>query len=350
MFTPSQRFILALRYNKNLPADLRGYLHDRGIPDSVIDEKLLGWNGHRIVIPVFDSQSAICQFRYARSPRDLSESPKMLTEFGTGPELYGWERLATSPRRIVICEGEFDRPSASTTLRPRDCEALAFVGRSYELAQYQLHAAIFHGRAPNVVSRLVQRAKRLGFISAERLHGIGMNRLRLTNSGREFLVARGVARREELFVPQRAVALKDLAHTLAINDLAVALRQLRTPPTPILPAWFLARALGGASEVVPDVLAIWRRPNAAELRLACEIDLGAEGLRTVFLPKLERLTVSLASPQTDAGILILTRGERRLQHLAGFARTAPIPVLPFLLPETAGRARIDLLRHLVSVE
>lgn len=109
MFHPTQRRELARQYHKQLPAEMRQYLNGRGIPDWLIDQKQLGWSGHRIVIPVFDSKGDICQFRYAKSPNDQTESPKMLTEIATGAQLYGWERLAEKPRRIVICEGEFDR-------------------------------------------------------------------------------------------------------------------------------------------------------------------------------------------------------------------------------------------------
>jgi len=105
-----------------------------------------------------------------------------------------------------------------TRLRDRDIEALAFIGRGFEVAQYQLHEAIFASRSPNVVSRFVIRASERGFIATERLGGIGMNRLRLTRRGREFLVNRGITE-DELFAPAKAVALKDVAHTLAINDL-----------------------------------------------------------------------------------------------------------------------------------
>ncbi|HKO56342.1 MAG TPA: replication-relaxation family protein [Thermoanaerobaculia bacterium] len=201
-----------------------------------------------------------------------------------------------------------------------------------------------------MVSRFVQRAIRHGLLRAERLHGIGMNRLRLTSAGRDIVIARGVATADELFAPARAVALKDLAHTLAINDLAVALRQLPALPARILPAWFLARQLGGAAEVIPDLLAVWMKKSRSGLRLACEIDLGAERLAGVFLPKLERLITSLDEDGSAAGILILTRGDRRLQLLADFAARTPIPVMPFLLPETGGPDRIRKLREIISVD
>jgi hypothetical protein len=175
-----------------------------------------------------------------------------------------------------------------TRLRDRDIEALAFIGRGYEVAQYQLREAVFASRSPNVVSRFVIRATERGLIAPERLGGIGINRLRLTRRGREFLVDRGIVK-DELFAPAKAVALKDVAHTLAINDLRVAFLGLKNPPTFISPTWFLQRRLASAP-AIPDLLARWpAKAGTRGLLLACEIDLGCERLSTVFLPKLERL-------------------------------------------------------------
>lgn len=152
MFHPSQREALARKYHQDLPADIRRYLNGRGIPDWLIDQKQLGFSGRRIVVPVFDSEGAIRQFRYAKPPDDHSQSPKMLTELGTGVEVYGWERLATRPRRIVICEGEFDRlvleargfeavtsTAGAQTFRPE--WALAFAGMRHIFICFDLDEA-----------------------------------------------------------------------------------------------------------------------------------------------------------------------------------------------------------------
>jgi hypothetical protein len=144
-----------------------------------------------------------------------------------------------------------------TRLRQRDIDTLAFVGRGYEVAQYQLHEAVFASRAPNVISRFVTRAATRQLVVVERPSAISMNRIRLTRRGREFLVDRGFAE-NELFVPVRPVALKDLAHTLAVNDLIVALRGLERAPEVVRPAWYLERAAQSLT-AIPDVLAIWKR-------------------------------------------------------------------------------------------
>src|SRR5205807_8224443 len=101
---------LAQEYHRNLPERLRDYLRqERGISDAVIDRFLLGWNGSRITIPVFDRQGELAFFKLAKDPNDQTASPKMLATPGARAELYGWDRALLKPEQIIICEGEFDR-------------------------------------------------------------------------------------------------------------------------------------------------------------------------------------------------------------------------------------------------
>jgi DNA primase len=100
---------LATNYHKALPVRIRRYLNERGISDILIDFHLLGWNGNRITIPIFNRQGELAFFKLARDPEDPVLAPKMLATSGGYAELYGWEVLATEPKQIVICEGEFDR-------------------------------------------------------------------------------------------------------------------------------------------------------------------------------------------------------------------------------------------------
>src|SRR5947208_10195222 len=100
----------AEEYHRNLPQRIRDYLREqRGISDAVIDLRLLGWNGSRITIPIFDQGGSFAFFKLAKDPEDNTDGPKMLTSPGGHAELYGWERVLSSPERIIICEGEFDR-------------------------------------------------------------------------------------------------------------------------------------------------------------------------------------------------------------------------------------------------
>ena len=99
----------AIRYHEALPARIRQYLNGRGIPDETINSYLLGWNGWRITIPIYNRDGKVVFFRLAKDPKDTGPSPKMLTSLGATVELYGWERLLERPPRIIVCEGEFDR-------------------------------------------------------------------------------------------------------------------------------------------------------------------------------------------------------------------------------------------------
>jgi DNA primase len=100
---------LATNYNKALPARIRGYLNGRGISDAVIDFHLLGWNGWRITIPVFNCEGEIAFFKLAKDPEDQMPTPKMMASPGAYAELYGWGNVLSKPTLTVICEGEFDR-------------------------------------------------------------------------------------------------------------------------------------------------------------------------------------------------------------------------------------------------
>jgi DNA primase len=100
---------VAFKFNEALPRRIREYLNARGIPDWIIDSHLLGWNGWRITIPVYNREGAVVFFRLAKDPEDGRPSPKMLTSAGATIELYGWERLLQPVSRIIVCEGEFDR-------------------------------------------------------------------------------------------------------------------------------------------------------------------------------------------------------------------------------------------------
>ena len=239
-------------------------------------------------------------------------------------------------------------PRSAFVLPERDAAALRFIGKGYEVAQYQLHEAVFPGRSPTVVSRFVRRWERKGLLISERLHGFGMNRLRLTRSGKETLLLRGGEREAELFVPRKPVALKDLAHTLWINDARVVLGSF-FPRATILPAWALGR-IQPTPPVVPDVLALVRtkrlRPGLA---LAVEIDLGGEPLTRVFLPKLKALRAFLSGiPETHSAVVVLTSGSGRRANLVAALHDEndATPTAVEVLPQCGGREGLMALGNL----
>jgi DNA primase len=140
-----ERMELAEEYHRNLPERIRDYLRQvRGISDTVIDRHLLGWNGSRITIPIFDRYAQLAFFKLAKDPEDKTASPKMLATPGAHAELYGWERVLANPEQIIICEGEFDRlaldsqgfaavtsTGGAATFRPEWAEALSAIPSIY---------------------------------------------------------------------------------------------------------------------------------------------------------------------------------------------------------------------------
>ena len=109
MTTKTNLLDLAIQYHDALPDRIRQYLHSRAIPDETIDSFLLGWNGWRITIPVYNREGLVAFFRLAKDPEDTRPSPEMLSSLEATVELYGWERLLEPASRIVVCEGELDR-------------------------------------------------------------------------------------------------------------------------------------------------------------------------------------------------------------------------------------------------
>ncbi|HYR27023.1 MAG TPA: replication-relaxation family protein [Thermoanaerobaculia bacterium] len=233
---------------------------------------------------------------------------------------------------------------------PRDVAALTFIGEGYEVAQYQLHAAIFSNVSAVVVSHFVTRAVRNGWIAVERWNRVGINRLRLTTTGREVVVRAG-GDTKYLFVPRRPVAMKDVAHTLWINDVRVALGDSGVAFDALLPAWQLQRRLRPPPDAIPDLLAIRKALDGSPpLILACEIDLGGERLARTFFPKLRNLQ-RLVSDWSDGGgaeILVLTRGAQRAAAIKTFARAQNLSLFVTALPSAGGAEAVRMVRTIVA--
>jgi len=67
---------LARRFHRELPEGIRAYLNGRGIPNEMIDLSLIGWNGWRITIPIFNCDGELAFFKQAKDPDDKSDSPR----------------------------------------------------------------------------------------------------------------------------------------------------------------------------------------------------------------------------------------------------------------------------------
>lgn len=242
-------------------------------------------------------------------------------------------------------------PRLTPRASKRDLEAGAWIGKGYEVAQYQLHEAVFCGKSPVVVSRFTKRWRERGFLFVERWNGIGMNRLRLTSKGRDFLLLHAAAAPEDLFVPARSVSPKDLAHRLWINDLRVVLGKLPVKPELVLPAWALERRFVPRLPAIPDVLAVTRRGESRSA-LAIEIDLGGEPLKSVFVPKLSVLQGVLRDMSKDgsAAVLVLTSSARRKDAIAEATADldGSIPIAVETLPKECGRKGLQTLLRMFT--
>jgi hypothetical protein len=239
-------------------------------------------------------------------------------------------------------------PRSIGDLPARDYDALRYIASWYQVAQYQLEDAMFAGRSATIASRSVRRLAAAGYVAVERWNRVGVNLLRVTTRGRGALIERGSEERA-IFVPEKAVALKDLAHHLWIVDTGRALQSV-TAHLEVSPCWSLRRNLAALKPAaIPDLLALRSAPTGAtEAAVAVEVDLGGEGLRNVLVPKLALLRETLAgwAGGHAAAIIVLTVGPRRIAALnAALERLAhriPIVVLP--LPRAFGKPALAGLR------
>jgi hypothetical protein len=239
-------------------------------------------------------------------------------------------------------------PRMSVALPERDYAALEYIAAWYQVAQYQLEDAVFAERSPTIASRCVRRLHTAGFIAVERWNRVGLNLLRVTTRGRAALLARRVAE-DLIFVPEKQVALKDLAHHLWIVDAGLMLRRLpvRIEATP---CWALRRKLAALRPAaIPDLLALRQATSGAtEAAIAIEVDLGGERLKNVFVPKLAVLRDMLATwaQGQPAAVIVLTVGPRRITALQAAIENQPhsVPVFVFALPAQPGRPSLAALR------
>jgi hypothetical protein len=243
-------------------------------------------------------------------------------------------------------------PRTPVALPERDYAALEYIAAWYQVAQYQLEDAVFAERSPTIASRCVRRLRAAGYIAVERWNRVGLNLIRVTARGRAALVDR-VVNDEAIFVPEKPVAVKDLAHHLWIVDAGLMLRRLpvRVDATP---CWGLRRRLAALRPAaIPDLLALRLGVNGeSEAAIAIEIDLGGERLKNVFVPKLAVLRDTLAgwASGQPAAVIVLTVGPRRITALRAAidAQLHHVPAFVFPLPAQPGRPGLASLRATLS--
>ncbi|HET8774703.1 MAG TPA: hypothetical protein VFP80_12955 [Thermoanaerobaculia bacterium] len=239
-------------------------------------------------------------------------------------------------------------PRSIGDLPARDYDALRYIAAWYQVAQYQLEDAVFAGRSATIASRSVRRLAAAGYVAVERWNRVGVNLLRVTARGRGALIERGGEERA-IFVPEKAVALKDLAHHLWIVDTGRALQGLAAR-LEVAPCWSLRRNLAALKPAaIPDLLALRSGSAGATVAaVAVEVDLGGEGLRNVLVPKLALLRETLGgwAGGQAAAIIVLTVGPRRIAALNAALERLPhrIPIVVLPLPRAVGKPALAGLR------
>ncbi len=231
-------------------------------------------------------------------------------------------------------------PRFALGLSKRDIEALIFIAAMGKVAQYQLHIRCFHGVSEVVVSRCVKRLRDRGLLDVFRWNRTGVNLLRLTPSGRSFVISDGGLPEKDVFAAKWPTP-SALAHHLWIVDVRLALADI-IPTFDVLPCWALRRRFASESVPVPDLLAV---SHDGRRLYAVEVDLGGENLRSVLVPKLQALTAATASWAPDArrAISVFTVGTSRAESLRRHAGAAGLDVAIELLPNAIGRPAVQEL-------
>ena len=215
------------------------------------------------------------------------------------------------------------------SLSVRDVELLRVVGRFRMLSRAQVKRWLFGRLSDPIVTRSIKRVTSRGYLGVERLHGNGIQVLWLRREGKDLLIDRGTPP-ADLFEASRPAAAKDFEHTLAIGDVAVWLLTNGPPADELLPAWAVQRLFGGVSKSIPDLIAIWRHPGAAQTAavMVIEVDLGTEPIKSVLGPKLQKLTEFSNVMFRGAAVatVIFAHSERRRQSLLRLASEMGIAV------------------------
>jgi hypothetical protein len=95
----------ALHLHRRLPEEIWELLRDLGIPDSVVHERLIGWGGRRVAVPLITRDRRVSGFEYlAVSERGVLEVVEE-TAPGRRPFLYGEQALSSKPQHAVLAQG-----------------------------------------------------------------------------------------------------------------------------------------------------------------------------------------------------------------------------------------------------
>ncbi|MEO5927533.1 MAG: replication-relaxation family protein [Patescibacteria group bacterium] len=202
-------------------------------------------------------------------------------------------------------------------LSGRDHEMLESIGFARYLATTQVARLHFEGRK-RIAQRRLRAALDLGLVRA-RLQGDALHKdtvFALSEKGSRLLIDRGVD--DALARAARIPEARALPHSLLIRDVLVAFlhaeRVHQLELVDFLLEGDLARTDGfAAAHVVPDGLAVLR-VDGREVRVALEVDLGHEPLRTLR-DKLTRYEAPFTTSLVTDLVFVVTGDRRGLARL-----------------------------------
>lgn len=104
---------LALSYHKNMHSNALNYLFERGLSEKDVEDWMIGFDGSRIVFPLFDNFKRVLGFTKRKFVETDKNSPKYRNSrngkvFNKGSYLYGIHLLEDDCDEIRITEGAMD--------------------------------------------------------------------------------------------------------------------------------------------------------------------------------------------------------------------------------------------------
>lgn len=95
----------ALRLHRRLPEEIWELLRDSGIRDSLVHDRMIGWDGRHVTVPLITRDRRVSGFEYlALSARGVLEVVEEGMP-GRRPFLYGEQALSSKPQHAVFVQG-----------------------------------------------------------------------------------------------------------------------------------------------------------------------------------------------------------------------------------------------------
>ena len=90
-----------------LPDHIKQWFFSRTVTEKVLEDFNIGWDGKKIVFPIYSPENRYLFSKYRRDPAS-DEGPKYTYDAGSTAALYGANKIPPERGSIIICEGEGD--------------------------------------------------------------------------------------------------------------------------------------------------------------------------------------------------------------------------------------------------